>query len=417
MNKEKLILFILAAAQFTHIMDFMIIMPLSEMLMDVLHINTQQFSLLVAAYTLSAGVSGFMGAFYLDKYDRKKSFLIFYIGFTIGTVACALAPNYELLLAARIFTGLFGGVISSISLSIVGDIIPYKRRAWALGIVMMAFSLASALGLPVGLFFAFNFGWNAPFWFLAILSVGLTFLVARYIPPVRGHLDDPDERPDIMGFFRQLPRNSNQLRSLAFTALLIFGQFSMIPFITPYLVNNVGFAREQITFVYLIGGIITIFSNPRIGKWADLKGKSYVFKIMAAFSIIPLLLLTNLGEVGVFWGLSVTALFFLGSSGRMVPAVAISTSVAKPQNRGSYMSIDAALRNGAAGVSSIIAGFIVIAPETGPLENYHYVGFVAVFFTLVGMFLVGKIKPTAQNSKKIVGHNPTDEKSLAIELD
>ena len=161
MNKEKLILFILAAAQFTHIIDFIIIMPLSELLMDVLDIDAQQFSFLVAAYTLSAGVSGFLGAFYLDKFDRRKVFLFFYVGFTVGTVACALAPNYELLLAARILTGAFGGVISSISFSIVGDLIPYERRAMALGIVMMAFSAASALGLPIGLYLAFNFGWTA----------------------------------------------------------------------------------------------------------------------------------------------------------------------------------------------------------------------------------------------------------------
>ena len=399
MNKEKLILFVLAAAQFTHIMDFMIIMPLSEMLMEVLSINAQQFSIVVAAYTLSAGVSGFIGAFYLDKFDRKKTFLAFYVGFTVGTIACALAPNYETLLAARIFTGLFGGVISSISLSIVGDLIPYERRAWALGIVMMAFSLASALGLPVGLYFAFNFGWNAPFWFLGALSGILTILVFKVIPPVRKHLDNPNDRPDIMGFFRQLPHNGNQLRSLAFTALLIFGQFTMIPFITPYLVNNVGFEREQITFVYLIGGIVTFLSNPRVGKWADFKGKSYVFKIMATISIIPLILLTHVGHIGVLWGLSITALFFFSISGRMVPAVAITTSVTRPQNRGSYMSIDASLRNGAAGISSIIAGLIVVAPEGGPLQNYNYVGYMAVFFTLIGIWLVGSIKPNSSEVK------------------
>ncbi|MGB0521509.1 MAG: MFS transporter [Flammeovirgaceae bacterium] len=416
MNKEKFILFILAAAQFTHIMDFMIIMPLGEMLMDELSINAQQFSFVVAAYTLSAGVSGFLGAFYLDKFDRKKVFLLFYIGFTLGTLICAIAPNYELLLGARIFTGMFGAVISSITLSIVGDLIPYQRRAMALGIVMMAFSAASALGLPVGLSLAFNFGWNAPFWFLGVLSGGLTFLVAKFIPPVRKHLDNPAEKPDILGFFRQLPTNGNQLKSLAFTTLLIFGQFTMIPFITPYLVHNVGFEREQIVFVYLIGGLVTIVSNPFVGKWADRRGKSYVFTVMAIISIAPLILLTNIGHVGVGIGLTITALFFLAVSGRMVPAVAISTSVTKPQNRGSYMSIDSSLKNGAAGVSSIIAGLIVVAPENGPLENYHYVGYLAVFFTLLAIYLVGKIKSVETVKKNVSDISPSREK-LALGLE
>ena len=393
MNKEKIILFILAAAQFTHIMDFMIIMPLGELLLGELAIDGQQFSLVVAAYTFSAGVSGFIGAFYLDRFDRKKTFLLFYIGFTLGTLACAFASGYNSLLLARTITGLFGGVISSISLSIVGDIIPYEKRAWALGIVMMAFSAASALGLPTGLYFAYNFGWNAPFLLLFAVSTLLTVMVARYIPPLRKHLENPDDLPDTIGFLKQLPRNANQMKSLAFTSVLILGQFTMIPFITPYMRNNVGFTEDQIILIYLVGGIVTIISNPRVGKWADKKGKAYVFTIMAAISIVPLFLLTNLPAVHAFWGLCVTALFFFAASGRMVPAVAISTSVAKAQNRGSYMSIDSSLKNAAAGLASVIGGFIVIAKDGVPVENYHYVGYLAVTFTLVGIWLVRKIKP------------------------
>jgi len=417
MNKEKVILFLLAAAQFTHIMDFMIIMPLSNLLISEMNIDGREFSWVVSAYTFSAGLSGFIGAFYLDKFDRKKTFLLAYIGFTFGTLACGLATGYESLLIARIVTGLFGGVISSISLSIVGDVIPYERRAWALGIVMLAFSLAAALGMPTGLFLAFNFGWNVPFLFLFVVSGILTLMVAKFIPPVRTHLDNKDDLPDTIAFLRQLPRNANQMKSLAFTGLLILGQFTIIPFITPYLQNNVGFTDNQIILVYLVGGIVTIVTNPRIGRWADRQGKAKVFTIMAVISIIPLLLLTNLPPIHAFWGLCVTGLFFLSISGRMGPAIAIATSVVRAQNRGSYMSIDSSVKNAAAGLSSVIAGLIVVAEKQAPVENYHLVGYLAVLFTLIAIWLVRKVKALEHTPKNDNNSNQAAQKNLVLEVE
>lgn len=393
LKSERAILYLLAAAQFTHIMDFMIIMPLSEMLMEELVINSQQFSFLVASYTITAGISGLISAFFIDRFDRKKYFIAAYIGFAIGTLLCGMTNSYEFLISARIVTGMFGGVISSTVLAIVGDVIAPQRRAWGMGIVMTAFSLASALGLPVGLYFAFNFGWQWPFIALGLASLVLVIAVQFILPSVRGHLDVPGEKIDTLKFIRNIPKNSNQWMALTFTMLIVFGQFTVIPFITPYLVEEVGFAREEITYVYLVGGITTIISNPRIGRLADRIGRHKVFTVLATLSIIPLLAQTNLPEVPVWVALIVAAGFFMTISGRMVTGTTIVTGVIKPQNRGSFMSLNTSVQNMTAGVSSIIAGILVVIPEGGhEVNGFWKVGILASCFTVVAIWLMTRIR-------------------------
>lgn len=374
-------------------MDFMIIMPLGEMLMEELMINSQQFSFLVASYTLTAGVTGLISAFFVDSYDRKNYFLLAYSGFAIGTLMCGWVDSYQGLIAARIITGGFGGVISSTVIAIVSDAIASERRAWGLGIVMSAFSMASALGLPIGLYFAFNYGWNWPF--LALGAVSILNAVAVYftLPPVREHLDHPGPKVNSWEFIKNIPNHKNQWMALTYTMLLMFGHFAVIPFITPYLVENVGFERQEITLVYLIGGIATIITNPRIGRWADQTNKHRVFTILASLSIIPILVLTNLPPVPLWMALVVTGLFFILAGGRMVPSTAIVTSVIKPRNRGSFMSLNSSVQNMTAGLASIVAGVLVTVPKGGHhVYGFWKVGLIGALFTVIAMWLMNKIK-------------------------
>ncbi len=374
-------------------MDFMIIMPLGEMLMEELMINSQQFSFLVASYTITAGVSGLISAFFIDRFDRKKYFVAAYLGFSIGTLLCGLTDSFEFLISARIVTGAFGGMISSTVLAIVGDAIAPQRRAWGMGVVMSAFSLASALGLPVGLYFAFNFGWQWPFLALGGTSLLLAVAVQMTLPPVRKHLDAPGPRVNAFHFIREIPKNPNQWMALTFSMLIVFGQFTVIPFITPYLVEEVGFARDEITYVYLVGGLVTIISNPRIGKLADRIGRHKVFIAVASLSIIPLLALTNLPPVPLCVSLIVAAAFFLTISGRMVTGTTIVTGVIKPQNRGSFMSLNTSVQNMTAGISSIIAGVLVIIPEGGhEVNGFWKVGILASFFTVIAIWMMTRIR-------------------------
>lgn len=389
MKKESALLFILAALQFTNIVDFMIMMPLGDVLMKLFKIGPQQFSVIVSAYTISAGISGFLGAFLIDRFDRKVALKYIYLGFTIGTFACGLAPNYEMLVLARIFTGMFGGIIGALVISIVSDIIPVERRSTAMGVVTAAFSVASVLGVPGSLYIANLYSWHIPFFVLGGISSILLIASLYIIPSIKAHLDLPRKSPKQL--LTMLKDSPNQQKALLFMFLLVMGQFSVIPFITPYMIRNVGLTQGTIPFIYLVGGGLTIFSSPLIGKLADKYGRQRIFVFGAAFSIIPLLIITNLVPIPIYFVLTITGIFFISITGRMIPAMSLMTSIVKPQNRGSFMSMSSSVQQLSAGAAAFISGNIVIQGTNG-LQNYNYVGYLAVAATLVAIFMSYKLK-------------------------
>ncbi len=392
MKRERLLLFTLAAINFTHIVDFMIMMPLGPQLMRLFDISPQQFSALVSTYTFSAGVSSFIGAFVLDRFDRKKTLAIAYVGFVIGTFACALAPNYQLLLSARIVTGAFGGILSALILSIVGDVIPEFRRATAIGIVMGAFSVASVVGVPFGLFIANQYSWHAPFIFLGILSTAVLGLIVVAVPQLRSHMLHNIPHPSPIKVLTNLARNGNQLSALWFTIMLVLGHFTIIPFLSPYMVANVGFSESDLTYIYLLGGAVTIFTSPMIGRLADRIGKPRVFMMFALLTLIPVFTLTNLPKTALPLALLVTTVFFVTSSGRWVPATTMITSTVTPQSRGSFMSINSSVQQITAGIAASIAGVIVTKDASGALVNYQYVGYLAIVVSLLGILVSRRLR-------------------------
>lgn len=390
-KNERLILITLAALQFTNIVDFMIMMPLGDSLMKLFKISPQQFSIIVAAYAVSAAIFSFLASSIIDRFDRKKSLTLIYIGFTLGTFLCALAPNYHLLIAARAFTGAFGGSIGALIFSIIADLIPVERRSTAMGLVTASFSLASIAGVPLGLFIANKLSWHFPFIFLGIISTLLLFAIINIIPNMTGHLTKKLVSP-FRGIFNLL-KNKDLLIGLIFMVLLILGQFTIIPFIAPYLVRNVGFSPNQVPFMYFVGGAVTMFTSPLIGKLADKKGRQYVFYIFAVFSIIPLFIITHLQITPIYIVLFITALFFISITGRMIPASTLITSMVKPENRGSFMSLNSAVQQIGAGIGSWIAGSIVVESLVDhKLHNFNYVGYIAIGFTILAIALATRLK-------------------------
>ncbi|WP_374030144.1 MFS transporter [Bdellovibrio bacteriovorus] len=390
-KQEKILLGILASIQFSSIVDFMIMMPLGPQLMRMFAINPHQFGLLVSSYTFSAGLSGFAGSFFMDKFDRKLTLFVFFIGFSLGTIACALSPTYEVLLFARGLTGIFGGVLSSLVLSIVSDSIPYARRGSAMGVVMTSFSMASILGVPFSLFLANQFNWHAPFLFLGIASLVLCAVIWFFIPPMRIHLQEKQEKEPLLRTLTRIWSNTNQRRALVFMSSVMFGHFAIIPFLSPGLVANTGMTEAQLPFMYMAGGLCTIFSSPFVGRLADRYGKHKVFVWGALITLIPYAVITNLGITPLWFVLAICAFFFMSSSGRMIPATALVSGTALPRNRGSFMSIVSCIQQLSAAASSYIAGWIVTTGANGRLERYNVVGYVAIAFTFVAIYLSRKI--------------------------
>jgi predicted MFS family arabinose efflux permease len=392
MSKEKALLFTLSFIQFSHITDFMILMPLGPQLMKAFSILPSQFALLVSTYTFSAGVSGFIGAFFIDRFDRKKAIFVTTLGFAIGTLACGFSNSYHLLLITRACTGLFGGILGALILAIIGDAIPNERRASAMGMVMASFSLASVVGVPLGLYFATLSTWQFPFKVLGSVSLLAIIPILSYIPSMTEHINKSTSKPSPFQIVKGVYQNKNQMLALLFGIVIMLSHFSIVPFISPYMVQNVGFTEKQLTYIYLIGGGLTIFSSPLIGRLADRIGRNQVYTVIVLIAMIPTFLITNIEAMPIPVVLCITSLFFIFGAGRFIPSTAMVTSSVRPENRGAFMSFNSACRQLTNGFAAYIAGLVITQGEDGLLYNYNWVGYFAIVMGFMSLLISRRLK-------------------------
>lgn len=393
-ENENFFIFLLTMIQFCHILDFVIMMPLGPQLMRIFEITPSQFSLMVSAYTFSASIFGFFSAFFIDKFDRKNVLLVLFIGFICGTFGCAIAPNYYVLLTARIVAGAFGGIIGGLVFSIIGDVIPFARRGEATGKVMSAFSIASVIGVPIGLAMANKFNWHAPFYSLALLSLFFLVLCLIHIPSLTAHLENRSkhaEQSDLKEILGVMT-NKNHLWSFLLISILMFSSFSIIPFISPSMVFNVGLKESELPLIYLVGGIFTFVSARVVGKLADKFGKINIFTVVATLSMIPIFILTNLPKSSIAVAIGTTTLFMILTTGRFIPAMAIITACCSKNMRGRFMSINSCVQQLASGIASYTAGLIVTSGPDREIIGYNQVGYIALTAVFLSLFIIKKVK-------------------------
>lgn len=399
---EKSLLILLAAVQFAHIMDFMVMMPMGPQLMRELQIGPDSFSGMVAAYTFSAGIVGLLAAPFMDRFDRRKLLLFTFAGFILGTLACGLAHTAESLTRARIVCGAFGGVSGAVIMAIVSDIVPPARRAAGMGIIMTAFSSAAALGVPIGLKLAQKFTWETPFFVIAAVGVVNWLLLWAFLPPVREHLKI--SRADRGQAFQNLLRNRNAWWALLFMFMVVMGHMVMIPLLSPFLVHNAGFPEDQLSWIYAIGGALTIFTSPVVGRLADKHGRLRVLGFMIIAAACVVLAISHSTVQSMAHTLVLGGLFFIFASGRFVPAQAIVSLAVPATQRGAFMSLNTCVRDLGAGVAASLAGYLVTTAPSGELLHYNHVGYAAVAASvlsyLVGMRVLAlDVLPPKQPSK------------------
>ena len=398
MRNEKFIVYSLAAANFTHIMDVMIMMPLGDTFMRIFEINPQQFSLLVASYAIAAFCSSLLAVSYLDTFDRKNVLLFIYTGFTLGTFMCGFSTSYEMLLFFRFLSGFFGGVLGALVLSVISDVFPFERRGKAVGMLMAGFSAASALGVPVGLYLADLFSWRVPFFVVSGMAFILLVLFYFRFPSLNSHLQDLDKNRSIFRILKSIFSDSNQRNALILGIVLVLGHFLIIPFIAPYMTRNVGFTLRQISYIYFFGGALTVFSAPYFGKLTDRFGVQKVFQTLVVLSFIPVLAITHMPKVAIPYALIVTSLFFVLGSGRMIPPQTLITAAVGRENRGSFMSVKSALQQLGVALASALSGFIVVQNDvTNKLENYNWVGYLSILILIISIYLARKIRVAEGN--------------------
>jgi predicted MFS family arabinose efflux permease len=388
-SQKQWIVAILTLVMFTHTMDFMVLMPLGPKLMNLFGINPQQFSFLVSIYSFTAGIFGFFGSLVFDRLDRKHALVGSYIGFLAGTLACAVAPNYPVLLAARALAGAFGGLLSGIAFAIVGDLFSIHERGSATGKLMTSFSIAAIVGVPAGLLLSNSMGWHAPFF--AIFGFGLLCLIAaqKMIPNVNSHLQS-----HYSGIFSGITENfgdANSRVALLTTFTMVLSQFVVIPFISPYLVANTGFAEDHLPLVYLLGGGLTAFSGPWVGRLCDRSTPRKIFTYSGLLFLLPMFIITHLGHTGEAWILVATTSFFVLSNARMVPAMTIIQSSIPPSRRGSFMSLNSCIQQLGAASASFIGGLVITQmPLSTEMNGFADTAWISILFG-IGAYFFGRM--------------------------
>ena len=390
---EKLIITVLFFVQFTHMVDFVVMMPLGPKLVRAFALTPNQFSYVISSYAFAAAVMGVVSSFFVDNYDRKKVLIGFYAGFLLANVFCALSINYFMLIFSRILAGGFGGVLAGLTFSIIGDVVPEIRRGKATGIVMSAFGTASVVGIPLGLYLADHFDWHSPFWLISVLSFLVIIVTTIKMPAITGHIKlqrfkKSEELQKILNLFKEKNCRSAFYLSCAY----IISGFLVIPFISQYLVKNVKLAEENLSLIYFSGGLFTLFTSRWIGVLADRYGKHRMVNILGPLSLIPIFLLTNMPEIPLAAVLVINTTFFILISGRFVPVMAIITSSVSKANRGAFMGINSSLQQMSMGLASVLAGFIIQYNSAGQIEHFNIVGYISMFMTLVFVYLSARVK-------------------------
>lgn len=388
---QKFVIFILAITQFTVILDFMVMSPLGDMLMKSLNLKPSAFGFAVSAYAFSAGISGLLTAGFADRFDRKKLLLFFYIGFIGGTIFCGLAHTYAVLVAARIITGLFGGVIGSISMAIITDLFALQQRGRVMGFIQMGFGGSQVLGVPIGLYLANAWGWEAPFWMVATLSIIIALLIAAKLQPVTQHLALQNDKSAFIHLCHTVAKSDYRVGFMA-TALLSIGGFMMMPFGSAFAINNLGLTNEQLPMLFMVSGISSLVIMPLIGKLSDKIDKFKIFAVASVWTMIMCVVYTNLGVTPLILVMALNILMMIGIMSRMIPSSALTSAIPEMADRGAFMSINSSLQQIAGGIAAAVAGMIVSQKSKGaPLEHYNVVGYVIIVISTLSILLMMRV--------------------------
>jgi len=396
---EWALLLVLIAIQFTHMVDFVIIMPLGDRLRRELGITPEQFGAVVASYAWAAGIASLLASLVIDRFDRRSVLLAMYAGFGVSTLFCGLAPNYEMLLLSRTLAGVFGGLSAVSLMAVIGDVFPPEKRGRATGAVVSSFAVATIVGLPIGLMLAAQFGRWAPFVALAILSACVCLIGFVFLPPVRGHLSAPRRHP--LKEFEAAARVPNHLWGFAFTFFLVLGTFTVASFIAPVLCATNSWGESEMATIYLAAGTCTLVATNIMGRLADRYSRLMLFRILGAGAMVMAVVLSNLSVIPLWGAALAVSTFMVCAAGRMVPAQAMMLGACVPSMRGAFMSLNTAVQHVATGLAPTIAGLIIFETADKKLEGFPIVGIISAATAAVSLVLAGRMKPMPQHVGEI----------------
>lgn len=374
---ETWIVYLLALVQFIHIIDFVILMPLGPLLFKSLNINSTEFAALVSAYNFSAMIASLMFGVVADRFERKRAFILTFLGFTISTALCGMMDTYAQFMLVRVMAGACGGILNVLVYSMIGDLIPFRRRGKATSVILSAFSVASVIGLPIGLSIADSYGYKASFLALGLASFVVMLPLFSIIPNMEHLIVKKDLKNTLKNYFNVI--KSFEYAKYYFSIFSVnFSGFILIPFFSPYVVLNLGFPQTFLKWMYLVGGLGTVMSARVIGILTDIKGARNIFLITAIISIIPAILFTHTTTSNHYTIICISALFMMFTSGRFIPLTTMMTEVPKDAERGSFMSLYNATRSFSSALATFVGGLLISETAEGNIIGFDFLGKISV---------------------------------------
>jgi predicted MFS family arabinose efflux permease len=351
---EKLVILVISAVQFVNVLEFMMVMPLGPDFATALGIPLSSLGIIGGSYTAAAAVSGLLASLVVERFARRTALAFAMCGLVLATVAAGLSNSFETLVAARVLAGLFGGPAMSVALAVIADVIPPQRRGKAMGVVMGSFSIASIIGVPAGLELARIGGWRLPFFAIAAMAVVIMLVALTRLPPMREHVERRAEGSGLSpATLRVLLARPVVIEASVMTGVVMMGAFMLIPNLATYVQFNLGYPRERLGLLYLVGGLFSLASMRLTGPLVDKIG---AFRVGTAGTLFMLVMLyySFVDERHLLPAMAIYATFMVSTALRNIPFQTLSSQVPRPNERASYMSIQSSIQH----VSGAFGAFI-----------------------------------------------------------
>jgi predicted MFS family arabinose efflux permease len=377
---ERAIIFLVGAVQFVNVLDFMMVMPLGPDFASALGIPTSKLGLIGGSYTAAAAVAGAVGALFLDRFDRRVALALAMLGLGLATMAGGLTVGLGTLMAARMAAGAFGGPATSLSLSIVADVIPLERRGKAMGAVLGAFSVAAVLGVPAGLELARHGGWRMPFIVVGALGFLVTGAAVFAMPPMRRHLEVKVGKSDLRPLATFLG-DRTVLFSLSGTVVITCAVFAILPNMSAYVQHNLGYPRDRLWLPYMAGGTMSFVAMRAGGALVDRRGSTMMATIgsllFTAIVFSELVLeLRLLPVLAMFVG------FMMANAFRTVATQSLASRVPLTAERARFMSAQSMMQHVASAVGAFVSAQLLSERADGSLVGMPRVAILSVGLSL-----------------------------------
>lgn len=361
--------------QFVNVFDFMVIVPISPILVEQLAIPAANVGFITGSYTLAATVASLICARFLDKYDRKWVLQILLMGLIVGSFLTAFSQDQYSLILFRIMTGAFAGPLIGIILTIVIDQIEPLKRGRAIAAIMGTFTLVAVLAIPLSLQLIQHVSWRSLFYIIS--SIGLvSWLLTALLLPSMPVDQQPKKAFGTVSFWQQ----KRVIYSLFLMAGAVFSTFLIIPNLAVYLMANRHLPFSQLSSFYFWGGIISFIAMQAVGYLNKDQYPKYILWV-TTLAIVYLLF-----DQFILDGILPLLLFFVLlmslTAARTVTIIIANSLIPSAHNRAAYSTIQSAIQHFASGCAGAISS-LILSEQSGQLVGLNKIAGLAIIISII----------------------------------